>query len=77
MDNGLLKSDDILGEAYIDWEECLDWVGDYLTRKAYLFKAHPQQKEASKIYVKVRWIPKSLYQKLTGYSEGSDKDKKK
>lgn len=29
VDNGLLSSDDILGEIYIDWEECLDWVGDY------------------------------------------------
>lgn len=37
----MFSSNDILGEVYIDWEECLDWVGDYLTRKAYLYKAHP------------------------------------
>ncbi|KRX05859.1 C2 domain [Pseudocohnilembus persalinus] len=77
QDNGTFSADEILGEIFVDWEECLDWVGEYLTRKAYLFKAHQQQKDASKIYVKIRWIPNSLYQKLTGYKDISERDKKK
>lgn len=73
----VIKDKTTVGELFINWQECLQWPGLYLTQKSFLFKGHQQQPKPSKIYVQVRWVPRSLYQELTGFSAVmSDKDKK-
>ena len=63
--------------VWIYWYECLEWPGEYLTRKAFVFRdaTHPMNPKPCKVYFKVRWIPKSLFQKLTGFSSLSEKEK--
>ena len=38
----IFKDQTKVGEFYVDWEECLRWPGQYLSKKSYLFKAHIQ-----------------------------------
>lgn len=71
---GLLSSEKI-GELSINWRECLEWPGQYMTRRAFLFREHPQQKIPHKLYIKLRWLPQSIFQQLTGFQMGSFKDK--
>ncbi|EGR27332.1 hypothetical protein IMG5_197670 [Ichthyophthirius multifiliis] len=74
----LIKEKYPIGNLYIDWQECLIYPGEYLTKKSYLFKQNSQIEKPSKVYIQLRWIPESLFQKLLGYKLGSTlKDKKK
>ncbi|KAL4493478.1 hypothetical protein ABPG72_007486 [Tetrahymena utriculariae] len=73
----IIKDKRIIGEVYVNWEECVNFPGEYLTKKSYLFKQHPHVEKPSKVYVQVRWIPESMYRTLAGFKQGSLKDRKK
>lgn len=51
-----------LGLVFVDWQECVLYPGQCLSHRAFLF---PQSAERPhKLYLKVRWIPKSLQKDL-------------
>lgn len=68
----------ILGEIYVNWEECIQYPLQCLSHKAFLFPLKTSGNEKSnKLYLKIRWIPKAQYNKLTGFSANlNDKAKK-
>lgn len=66
----------MIGDVFIDWEECVQFPGEYLTKKSYLFKQHPHVLKPSKVYVQMRWIPESMYRAFGGFKQGSLKDRK-
>lgn len=37
----IIKDKRIIGEVYVNWEECINFPGEFLTKKSYLFKQHP------------------------------------
>jgi len=69
----------VLGEIYVNWEECVQYPLQYFSHKAFLFPLKTSGNEKSnKLYLKIRWIPKAQYNKLTGFSADlDDKSKKK
>ena len=68
----------ILGELYVNWEECIQYPLQFLSHKAFLFPLKTSGNEKSnKLYLKIRWIPKAQYNKLTGFSANLDEKAKK
>ena len=72
---GLGEKKNVLGEFFIDWTEALLYPGEYLSQKAFL--RFLQGAPTIKLYLKLRWIPKALYNKFIAYDQLSEKDKKK
>jgi len=66
-----------LGEIYVNWEECIAYPLQYLSHKAFLFPLRTSGNEKSnKLYLKIRWIPKSQFNKLTNFSNIDEKSRK-
>lgn len=68
----------VLGELYVNWEECIQYPLLYLSHKAFLFPLKTSGNDRpNKLYLKVRWIPKAQYNKLVGFAGNLDEKSKK
>ena len=45
----LFKTKNVIGDVFVNWEECVNFPGEFLTRKSYLFKQHPHVTNPSKV----------------------------
>lgn len=57
-------------ELVINWEENLLYPCHFLSQKAFLFKLNENSAILNKLYLKIRWIPKSQYKSLANNFSG-------
>ena len=72
---GVARRENKLGETNISWLECIENPGEYLSQRAVLLPG--ANSTATKVYLRVRWIPESLYSKFTEFANLSSGDAKK
>lgn len=67
-----------LGDVYANWQECIAYPCQYLSHKAFLFPVQTSgTAKPNKLYLKVRWIPKSQFEKLTNFDSKLNEKQRK